>query len=339
MKRLTFTEADKSAIIEEFTRSLQNFRSNQEKFVYEKKFSEIAKIDEETIRKPVIYFSLEAWVKMISLVKTCDKEIAWQATVEKRKFKNKEDSKDFFYYIKQVFVYPQKVTGTFVDTDEIKYAEWSLTLDDETYNSLRFQGHSHVNMSVGPSGTDLNTYQNFLDQLDKDDFYIFMILNKKNEFNIMVYDFAQDILFENKDCYTDVLISQGSLQRWTEENMKQVEHKQELPSWEGSLDYGTSYPYSPMRAQQKPKVDKKSNTLINEKGITFVNEKGYLQRGQWVSFTDIEDLYYFFADNPEFIDEAALSPNLRKEILRVLEPDTTESKKKKGKQPKEIKIK
>lgn len=227
MKRLSLTQEDKDLIVEEFKKSLYNFRSNQDKFVYEKKFSELTKIDEENIKKPIIYFSMEAWLKMLMLVKNCDKEIAWQASVEKRKYKNKENSDDFYYYIKQVFVYPQKVTGTFVDVNEVKYAEWSLQLEDDVYNNLRFQGHSHVNMGVSPSGTDLNTYQNFLDQLTKDDYYIFMIMNKRQEFNIMVYDYAQDILFENKDCFVDVLTSQGSLTRWVEENMKLVEHKEE----------------------------------------------------------------------------------------------------------------
>lgn len=319
MKRLSFSETDKAKMIEEFTLSLQNFRSNQDKFTYEKKFSDLTKEYEETVNKPIIYFSMEAWIKMIQLVKDCDKEIAWQATVEKRKFKNKEDSKDFYYYIKQVFVYPQKVTGTFVDTDEVKYAEWSLQLKDEVYNSLRFQGHSHVNMGVTPSATDLNTYQNFLDQLSKDDFYIFMILNKRNEVNIMVYDYAQDMLFENKDCYVDILTSQGSLTKWSEENMKLVEHKTiETPAIMPTTRHNmNSWKEEDWYAQRYGSGTNYPNR------ITFANEKGYTKDGIWYSFKNVSELVTFYEEHIELIKTAVLSPAMRDYILDTIEEKQT----------------
>ena len=334
MKKLSFTQEDMSIIFEEFKKSLLNFKSNQEKFIYEKKFSEMTKIDETKIRKPVIYFAMEAWLKMLMLVKNCDKEIAWQATVEKRKYKNKEDSEDFFYYIKQVFVYPQKVTGTFVDVNEVKYTEWSLKLDDEVYNTLRFQGHSHVNMSVSPSGTDLNTYQNFLDQLGKDDFYIFMIMNKRQEFNIMVYDYAQDILFEHKDCHVDILIPQGSLLKWTEESMHNVEYKAEHKTydrWGTENYYRGYYGYTPQPQYQA--VAKQSSE------ITHANISGYLQDGTWHRFEDIDEAVLWFIDHPEAQEIA----NLTKEHRDLIEAMTAEKEmleretpnnKKRGRPPK-----
>lgn len=319
MKRLSFSEADKAKMIEEFTLSLQNFRSNQDRFTYEKKFSDLTKEYEEKVNKPIIYFSMEAWIKMIQLVKDCDKEIAWQATVEKRKFKNKENSKDFYYYIKQVFVYPQKVTGTFVDTDEVKYAEWSLQLEDEVYNNLRFQGHSHVNMGVTPSATDLNTYQNFLDQLSKDDFYIFMILNKRNEVNIMVYDYAQDMLFENKDCYIDIITSQGSLTKWSEENMKLVEHKAypAVPTVSPALSYQNEDWY-----EQRYGLGHGHGTNYPNR-ITFANEKGYMKDGIWYSFKNTSELVNFYAEHPDLFKTAVLSPAMKEYILETMEEEQT----------------
>ena len=317
MKRLSFSETDKAKMIEEFTLILQNFRSNQDKFTYEKKFSDLTKEYEDTVKKPIIYFSMESWLKMIQLVKDCDKEIAWQATVEKRKFKNKEDSTDFYYYIKQVFVYPQKVTGTFVDTDEVKYAEWSLKLEDEVYNTLRFQGHSHVNMGVTPSATDLNTYQNFLDQLAKDDFYIFMILNKRNEVNIMVYDYAQDMLFENKDCYIDVITSQGSLAKWSEENMALVEYKTvETPTIMPTTKHGGSWNDEDWYALRYGKDSNYPGT------ITFANEKGYSKNGIWHAFKNTTELVNFYAEHKELIEKAVLSPAMKDYILETIEEQT-----------------
>lgn len=334
MKRLSFSQADMDLMVDEFKKSLYNFKSNQDKFVYEKKFSEMAKIDEEKVKKPIIYFSMEAWLKMLSLVKSCDKEIAWQATVEKRKYRDKEDSDDFYYYIRQVFVYPQKVTGTFVDVNEVKYAEWSLKLEDEVYNKLRFQGHSHVNMAVGPSGTDLNTYQNFLDQLDKDDFYIFMIMNKRQEFNIMVYDYAQDILFENNDCFVDVLTPQGSLTRWVEENMKLVEVKEEPKRYTTWDDYmpGHGYSFEAPKNHTQQKIEPKKDE------ITYIHIGGYIKNGKWHHFADIDEAFDWFLANPEYINKAYLSTEHKKLLMECLEttdePTHKLTSKKRGRPPK-----
>lgn len=329
MKKLSFTQADVDLMVDEFKKSLSNFRSNQDKFVYEKKFSEIARIDEEKIKKPIIYFSMEAWLEMLTLVKSCDKEIAWQASVEKRKYRNEEKSDDFFYYIKQVFVYPQKVTGTFVDVNEVKYAEWSLQLKDDVYNSIRFQGHSHVNMGVTPSGTDLNTYQNFLDQLNENDYYIFMIMNKRQEFNIMVYDYAQDILFENKDCFVDILTPQGSLTRWTEENMKLVEYKTEPRINSTWNDYPKEYSFEAPKVTKQMKIDPKDE-------ISYIHIGGYIKNGKWYHFEDIDEAFDWFLANPEYINKAYLSAEHKQLLLECLE--TTDKNptqpKKRGRPPK-----
>lgn len=225
MKRISIPENIISTLVEQFKAELKTLKTNQESISFERKFKDILSINEDEVNKPIIYFSSDAWIKMNTLVQSSNLELAWQATVEKRKFKDKEDDDAFFYYIDQVYVYPQEVTATFVATDEVKYSEWSLQLPDETFNKLRFQGHSHVNMAVSPSGTDMNTYQCFLDQLSKDDFYIFMILNKQGQFTILVYDFAQDIIFETKDCKVDVLTRTGGLNKWTEQAHKQIEKK------------------------------------------------------------------------------------------------------------------
>jgi hypothetical protein len=247
MKYISLSPEAINTLVEEFKESLTSLKTNLEKISFEKKFKDILPVAENQIKKPIIYFSTDAWLKMNALVQSSDKELAWQATVEKRKFKGKEDTDDFFYYIDQVFVYPQEVTPTFVDTDEVQYTEWSLQLPDETFNKLRFQGHSHVNMGTTPSGTDQNTYQNFLDQLDENDFYIFMILNKRQEFTVLVYDYTQGIIFETKDCYIDILTKTGGLNRWLEENKKQIKIKQPTypatPNWDNGDWYEKTYGY------------------------------------------------------------------------------------------------
>jgi hypothetical protein len=323
MKRISISPENIAALVAEFKASLTNLKTNQEKIVFEKKFSELTKVNESEIKKPIIYFSMEAWIKMVQLVKKCDKEIAWQATVEKRKYKDKEDSDDFYYFIKQVYVYPQKVTGTFVDVDEAKYAEWSMQLDDEIYNSLRFQGHSHVNMGTSPSTTDLNTYQNFLDQLSKGDFYIFFILNKRLEFTLMLYDYAQDIIFETKDCFIDVLTSQGSLARWTEENMKQVTEK-------ATTYYGSHWDFE----EQSNKKWKEKPEDLPEK-ITYANSEYYVCNGRLVEFESTTDAAEFYLEHPEFVTASNPNKIIKQIMIALHKKEESNTQKKRGRPKKQ----
>ena len=102
-------------------------------------------------------------------------------------------------YIEDIFVYPQEVTGSTVNTDQEEYTKWLYELDDEIFNKLRMQGHSHVNMSVSPSGVDDKHRQQILDQLEQNMFYIFMIWNKSLSVHTLVYDMARNILYEDDD--------------------------------------------------------------------------------------------------------------------------------------------
>ena len=182
---------------EAFELTLKNFKTNTGKFEFGVKLEDLDPINKETVKKPTVIINPIAWLKMVSLVMHNTKEIAWQSEVEIRQFK---DSEETYYYIKEVYVYPQCVSAGYVDVDELKYADWSIKqLTNEQYNALRFQGHSHVNMGVTPSGTDEATYKKFLEQLGKDDYYVFLIMNKRLETTCIVYDFKQNIIFENAD--------------------------------------------------------------------------------------------------------------------------------------------
>lgn len=294
MKYITPPEVDVEALVAEFRQSIKA-RTNNQHIRFEKSFDDL-KIDETKVKKPVIYFSLEAWTKMQVLVQTCSKEIAWQATVEKIPYANNKNN--WYYYIKQVFVYPQQVTGAFVDVDPVKWTEWGLKLPDEIYNKLRFQGHSHVNMATNPSGTDYATYQSLLDQLKKDDFYIFMILNKRNEFTLFVYDFAQNIIFDTKDCHIDVLLPKGeALSRWVEENMKQVIEKPTTPAIDG-------YRYPGYYGANSDNLDIYSIDTPNKPikgGVTYANNAMYVRNGHDYYFKDEHEKAIFFLQHPEFV--------------------------------------
>lgn len=138
-----------------------------------------------------VHFSSQAYYKMFALVEACSKEIAWDGVV----YRDKEFP--HIFYVTDIIVYPQMVSGATVDTDDIPYMEWLNGLDDETFNHRRFNGHSHVNMGTTPSGTDTTYREQSI--LNIKDFFIFGIFNKKQEFNFQIYDVENNIIYDNQD--------------------------------------------------------------------------------------------------------------------------------------------
>lgn len=148
-------------------------------------------------RKATIFFTELAWLKMQTLIREFDKEVAWHGIA-----KRGEDASKDEYYITDILVYPQEVTGATVSTDQEKYQMWLMSHDDEVFNNIRMQGHSHVNMDVTPSSVDTSLYDRILEQLDDDMFYIFMIWNKRKEKTIKIYDLAKNIFFRYFGCHS-----------------------------------------------------------------------------------------------------------------------------------------
>ena len=200
MKPIVLTEEMKTNIISRLTEAVKKLTK-----VTSNKLNFSADINTEAIQKPKakIYINSDAYLKMMLYIRDTSTEIAWHGTVERQ---------ENIYYIKDVFLYPQIVTGATVNTDQEEYQNWLMELTDEQHNSLRFQGHSHVNFGVTPSGTDTNFYQEILQVLPKDDFYIFMIMNKSGDTTFLIYDLAQNLMYENADIeYEIVAEDTGSL--------------------------------------------------------------------------------------------------------------------------------
>lgn len=168
----------------------------------------------KTTTPPKLYMYADAYVKMGALINECKDEIGWFGTVDKV-----EDG----YAIKDIFVSPQVVSDARVTSDEEEERKWRDSLDDDTYNSLRFHGHSHVNMAVSPSPVDESYREEIIRNIPKDGFFIFLIGNKRGELNIEVYDLAQNIVFDTKECPLHILTSNGaSVEDYVAESMKNV---------------------------------------------------------------------------------------------------------------------
>lgn len=134
-------------------------------------------LKEKGIEMPRVFITPDAYAKMFALVDSCSKEIAWHGLV-----KNKKND----YVIYDILVYPQIIQAAYVESDDDAYPQWIADRTDDEINHMRMQGHSHVNMSVSPSGTDEGFFQTIYEQTP--DFYIFIIANKKREVYVRLYD-------------------------------------------------------------------------------------------------------------------------------------------------------
>lgn len=189
MKHIKINEEIKENIIENFKKYLDTTKFTGTNINYTAALNNT--VDKTQFPKARLYISAIAYLKMMLYVRDTSTEIAWHGTV-KRHGKN-------IFQITDVMLYPQTVTGTTVTTEQDKYNEWIQNLDDDTHNSMRFQGHSHVNMATTPSGTDLTFYNDILQVLPNNDYYIFMIMNKLGNTTLLIYDLAENIIYENED--------------------------------------------------------------------------------------------------------------------------------------------
>lgn len=155
---------------------------------------DVTKVD----RKATVTFKSVAWLKMKYLIALFDGECGWHFVC------HRSDDAEDEYIIEDVLVYPQQVSSATVNTDQEEYAKWEDALPDEVFNNLRGHGHSHVNMGITPSPTDLDHQDKRLEALSEDSFYIFTIWNKKGDRNWRIFDFQKNIMFETAD--VEVLI-------------------------------------------------------------------------------------------------------------------------------------
>ena len=181
---IILTNEMKQKAKEDFAAMLDNVKMSDGKLNYKKNF-------EYENTGAVVWLSPEAYRKILALVTEFDDEVGWHGTV----YRTGDDE----FMIEDIFVYPQEVTGSTVNTDQEEYTKWLYELDDDTFNKLRMQGHSHCNMGVSPSGVDDRHRQQILDQLEQDMYYIFMVWNKSLSAHTLVYDMKKNVLYEDDD--------------------------------------------------------------------------------------------------------------------------------------------
>ena len=165
-------------------------------------------------RKAVVLFTPLAWTKMYALVDEFPKEVQWHGIVSRLN----ESS----FLIEDIIIFPHEATSTTVVSEQEEYEEWLNELPDSVFNACRFHGHSHVNMHVSPSPTDLKYRKDVVDNFstkpseDEDQFYIFLIVNKRREFSGQIYDLTQNALYESADLIVDVVTNGALLKEFTD---------------------------------------------------------------------------------------------------------------------------
>lgn len=235
-------EECRTTFMAEFEKALSTNKFSDGKLSFTKSFGTVN-------RKAHIYFTEIAWMKTTALLREFSKEVAWHATA----YRIPGDKDE--YLIKDVLVYPQTVTAATVDMDVEEYAKWiqeGIMADDERFDHIRCQMHSHVNMSVFASGTDSQHQEEILEQLGDDDFYIFMIWNKSLNVYMRVFDMQKNLLFETADCEWAVLDDTIGLSKFISDAKKIV--KEQKPTYNyggnyggysGNQGYGRSPNYTP----------------------------------------------------------------------------------------------
>jgi hypothetical protein len=210
MKWIKITPEQQQLMLKKFQDLLTAGRFSDGKINFSESIDKVTGVE---VKKPTIYFTAVAWLKMLKLIDHATTEIGWHGVVDRNAEKGA-------YLIKDILVYPQTVTGATVTTDELEYGQWLMKQPDGVFEKIRFQGHSHVNFGVTPSGVDENFYNNILQTLTEGDYYIFMIMNKRGEVTIMLYDFTQNIIFEKADITLKVTDGKHSIDDWVTKMVK-----------------------------------------------------------------------------------------------------------------------
>lgn len=269
-------------IRKDFEIALRNVKAVDGKVNYTKSFGYID-------RKAVLYFTEKAWIKMQALIREFNKEVAWHGIA----YRGEDISKDD-YYITDILVYPQEVTGATVNTDQEKYEMWLMSQEDGVFNNIRMQGHSHVNMGTAPSGVDITHQEKILDQLEDDMFYIFMIWNKRGDKTIKIYDLGKNILFDTMDITVNVQDDGLGLSAFMEDAKQLVQDKKTTvqittPSYQSNIGYGgycSSYSQSDSSFCSKTPTDKKRKGKRKNRNQTGSNTAYEQQAMSWLDDED-----------------------------------------------------
>ena len=171
-KPIKITQSLSEQLVEEFIEALKKYKLSDGKLTYSRQMT----YDKKDVGNVNVCFTTQAFAKMVTLLHGFSTEVGWHGVVDRV-----EPDK---FVISDILVYPQIVTGVTVDQDQEASQKWYMEYmktqdEDGIFPRIRMQGHSHVNMGVTPSSTDEGFYADILKMVPDNDYYIFMIFNKR----------------------------------------------------------------------------------------------------------------------------------------------------------------
>ena len=276
----------------DFEESLAGLKIADGKINFTKSFASINS-------KATVYFTEKAWQKQQALIREFSTEVGWHGVA----FRGEDPDKNE-YTITDILVYPQEVTGATVTTDQKKYQEWLMSHDDEVFNNIRMQGHSHVNMSTSPSGVDNSLYERILDQMEGSMFYIFLIYNKRGEKTYKIYDLDKNILFETADVTVKILGDGFDMDQFIRDAKGKVEEKKytasqynyskpaATPAATASPSSGMTHLVEVTPKSAAPKADEKKSGGFS--GLRYGKGNG----GKYATGAKTYDSMYGYDDDP-----------------------------------------
>ena len=182
-------------LMEKFSAHLKAASMTSNTISFSEIFSDVKNKD-----KVFITFSMKAYIKMRDLVDRFSSEVGWFGFIDK--------ISDLEYHITDICIYPQLVTGSTVkETND----PWDDDMPIEQIKRRHFHGHSHVNMAVSPSGTDMKHRDDQVAMVKSDSFYFFMITNKKCDWSAALFDLANNVVYNTDDILIDVDLGDGEM--------------------------------------------------------------------------------------------------------------------------------
>lgn len=209
-----------------------------------------------------LYILPEARSKMELYCDLSDGEIGWLAFVEKF------DGVGFL--ITDCVLLKQEVHATTTEIDPTALLDFWNETPVEKQCKIKMWGHSHVNMSPTPSGQDNDQMEYFK---DGNPWFIRLITNKKREYHIDIYDYANGLkIHMDQADLKDYNPHASELRKSIEEEIKEKVSKKEYKTASTPSTSSTGSSYKSSRTVYSNRGSKKNDTkpMLEDIDVRYV---------------------------------------------------------------------
>ena len=130
------------------------------------------------------------------------------------------------YIVYDILTFKQYVNGAATTTDQNEYQKW-LFHDNGLNDPIYFHGHSHVNFPSFRSGRDANYQESIARSMGKDDFFIFLIMNKRGEMHGTIVNNKQQCVWDTD--HDNLCIGITGMSLFVKDALNKVHPMSELP--------------------------------------------------------------------------------------------------------------